>query len=213
MLACAYEFLPEGPEKKPEPKVVPAIAKAYGLMGYDAGALLPAEADFLKDTGAAAPPRFTVLGTAPKTEIIQAGGQSLGIVFFPPAPNPKEAVPPALGDQVVRAAQALRGKAGLVVGISSWGMVDEEAFVNAHSGALDILLGSGPGSGTAGRASKDGKTLWSRAYIKGKTINRLDLLALPGGTNFTWKAGGNFKAEVVSLDEHYPADPEIQKLF
>ena len=74
----------------------------------------------------------------------------------------------------------LAGTAALVIGLSGWGLAGEDAFMAAHPGSLDVLLGSGPNAGQAGRASDDGKTLWSRSYIKGKTINRLDLLALPG---------------------------------
>jgi hypothetical protein len=38
-------------------------------------------------------------------------------------------------------------------------------------------------------------------------------LTLPGTADFTWKPDVTFKANVVSLDDLYPADLEIQKLF
>jgi hypothetical protein len=213
LLSCPFEILPDGPERKPDAKRLPAMSHALSMLGYDAGALNPDEAEYLKDAGAPLPVRFTVLGPQPASKRIEVGGLSIGIVFFPVSPNLKEPVPTALLDATAKAAAELRDKVKLVVGISGWGMSDEENFLNAHPESLDVLLGSGPNAGTAGRPGANGKTLWSRSYIKGKTINRLDILTLPGPADFTWKPDATFKANVVSLDDLYPADPEIQKLF
>jgi len=68
-------------------------------------------------------------------------------------------------------------------------------------------------SGRPVRWPGDGKTLWSRAYTRGKTINRLDLFTLPETTHFVWTPQTGYQADVISLDEQFPADPEIQKLF
>ena len=122
-------------------------------------------------------------------------------------------VPDKLMEATAKAAASLRDKASLIVGVSPWGALDEEAFINSRSGVVDILLGSGGGSGFASRVSKDGKTLWTRAYIKGKTINRLELLALPGQAGFAWKVGDNFTAKVDPLDEAFPQDPGIVQLL
>lgn len=213
LLSGPFEILPDGPERKPDPKRLPAVSQAMTLLGYAAGALNPDEADYLKNGDAPIPAGFTVLGSEPSTAIVQVGGLSIGIVFFPVSPNPKAAAPPALADAVDRTAKALRPKVKLVIGLSGWGMGDEQAFLDAHPDALDLLLGSGPNAGTAGRTSSSGKTLWARAYIKGKTINRLDILTLPGAPGFVWKSGTDFNADVVSLDDQYPADPAIQRMF
>lgn len=213
LLSGPFEILPDGPEQKPDPKRLPAVSQAMTLLGYAAGALNPDEAAFLAGAAAPLPAGFAVLGQQPATTVVQAGGMAIGIVFFPVSPDPRTAVPPALADAVDAAAKSLRPKVRLVIGVSGWGMGDEQTFLDTHSDALDLLLGSGPNAGIAGRTSASGKTLWARAYIKGKTINRLDLLNLPGAPDFVWKSGVDFIAEVVSLDDQHPADPAIQQLF
>ena len=213
LLAGPFEILPDGPDAGPNPQKMPAMVQALDSMGYAAGALNPDEAAFLLQAGAPKPANFTVLTGQPQTKLVTVGGHTVGNVFFPPSPDPTNPAPAAIGDAVATAARELRTKAGLVVGISGLGMSDEQAFLEAHPGVLDILLGSGPNAGISARPAADGKTLWSRAYIKGKTINRLDLLTLPGAADFTWKPDATYKAEVVYLDDQYPADPAVAKLF
>lgn len=197
----------------PDPKSLAGVVKAFDAMAYDAGALTPDEAAFLRKAGAPLPARFTVLGEAPKTQLVRKGGKTFGLVFFPASPDRKKPVPPELGEAVAKAAAALRGQADVLIGISGWGLLGEQAYMETHPGSLDILLGSGPYAGTGRRVSEDGKTLFSRAYIKGKTINRLDLDSLPGGPDFTWQPGKNFKTDVINLDERYPDDPDVEKLL
>ncbi|HML59894.1 hypothetical protein [Solidesulfovibrio sp.] len=213
LLACPFEILPDGPEAKPEPKALPGIVKAFDAMGYDAGALTPDEAAYLEKAGAPLPARFTVLGDAPQTQLLQKGGTTYGLVFFPASPDLKKPVPEALLDAAAQAAHALRGKANVVIGISGLGLTAEQDFLDKHPGAVDILLGSGPNAGTSSRLSADARTLLSRTYIKGKTLNRLDIDTLPGASGFTWKPGQNFKTDVISLDDRYPADPAVEKVL
>jgi len=213
MLACPFEILSDGPERKPDPKRLPGISQALTLIGYDAGALNPDEAAYLKSADAPLPAHFSVLGPTPETQTVRVGDVPVGIVLFPPSPNLREPVPSAQGEAVAKAAAELHAKAKLVIGISGWGQSDEKAFIDAHPGSVDVLLGSGPNAGAAGHVSENGKTLWSRTYGRGKTINRLDIKTLPGAADFAWKPDSNFKAEVFSLDETYPADPMISLLF
>ena len=213
VLGAPFEILPDGPDRKPDPHRLPAISQALSRIGYDAGALLPDEAAYLKNADAPIPAGFDVLEKKPRTKVLTVAGVPVGIVFFPPPPDLTKPAPPAIGDAVAQAAKALRPSVRLVIGLSGLGMPDEEAFLAAHPDALDVLLGSGISAGTAGRVGPQGKTLWARAYTRGKTVNRVDLLALPDGADFAWTPNGNFKAEVINLDEAYPADPEIKKLF
>jgi hypothetical protein len=213
VLGAPFEILSDGPDRRPEARRLPAISQALSRIGYDAGALLPDEAAYLESANAPVPAGFTVVAPTPQTTMLQAAGRPIGIVFFPPPPDLTKPAPPTIGDAVAKAAKDLRATAKLVIGISGLGMMDEEAFLAAHPDALDVLLGSGINAGTAGRVGPGGKTLWARAYTRGKTVNRLDLLALPGAADFTWTPNGTFKAEVINLDETYPADPEIKKLF
>jgi peptidoglycan hydrolase-like protein with peptidoglycan-binding domain len=212
-VAGAFEFLPEVSAAPPEPDKIPAIAKAQDRIGYDAGALSPGEARLLTAKKATPPAVFTLLDGAPQTKVVSVGGKSVGLVFFPVPRNESDPVPDKLMDAVAQAAKGLREKTALVIGISPWGALDEEAFVNTRPGVVDVLLGSGGGSGFGARTPKDGKTLWTRAYIKGKTVNRLDLMALPGAKDFVWKPGKTFVAQVVPLDTAYPQDQSIEGLF
>ncbi|WP_300164256.1 hypothetical protein [Solidesulfovibrio sp.] len=188
------------------------MVKAMDAMGYDAGALNPDEAAYLQKAGAPLPARFTVLGDAPKTQLLKKDGKTFGLVFLPVSPDPKKPAPAALLDATAQAARELRQKADVVVGISGLGLSDEQVFLDTHPGAVDVLLGSGPNAGTSSRLSADAKTLLSRTYIKGKTVNRLDIYALPGKADFAWKPGETFKTDVVTLDDRYPADPAVEKM-
>jgi hypothetical protein len=212
-VAGPWEFVPEVAAAPPEPGKLPAVAKAHEKLAYDALAVTPQESAILSANKAALPKGATVLGDAPTTSVVTVGGKAVGLVFFPMPKDISAAVPEKLMDATARAAGDLRGKVALVVGISPWGALDEEAFINAKNGAVDVLLGSGGGSGFASRTSKDGRTLWTRAYIKGKTLNRLDLTALPGAPGFAWKIGENFTAKVDPLDENFPQDPAVTAIL
>ena len=213
VLGAPFEILPDGPDRKPDARRLPAISQALTQTGYTAGALLPDEAAYLKSADAPIPAGFTVVDPTPRTTVVEAAGLPIGIVFFPPPPDLAKPAPPAIGDAVAKAAKELRAKTKLIIGLSGLGMMDEEAFLTAHPDALDVLLGSGINAGNAGKAGPGGKTLWARAYTRGKTVNRLDLFALPGAADFSWTPNGTFKAEAINLDETFPADPDIKKLF
>ncbi|MHC1788872.1 UshA-like (seleno)protein family 2 [Solidesulfovibrio sp.] len=212
-VAGPWEFLPEVSSAPPEPDKLPAVAKAHERLAYDAMAVAPQEARVLSEHRSLPPKGAVLLGDAPVTRIVIVSGVAVGLVYFPMPKDVSAVVPDKLMDATARAAAELRAKTALVVGISPWGAIDEEVFINTRSGAVDVLLGSGGGSGFASRTSKDGRTLWTRAYIKGKTLNRLDLLAMPGKPGFVWKIGENFTAKVDPLDEHFPQDAAIEAVL
>jgi len=212
-VAGAWEFLPEVSAAPPEPTKLPAIVKADAQIGYDVCAITPPEVQVLAGQKTAPPKGCTVLSEEPQTTIVTVSGKPVGIVFFPMPKNVSAPVPEKLMAATAKAAKALRDKTAMVVGVSPWGALDEEAFVNSRPGVVDVLLGSGGGSGFGARTPKGGKTLWTRAYIKGKTVNRLDLLALPGSPGFAWKSGETFEAQVLPLDTAYPQDKAIESLF
>ena len=215
VVAGAWEFLPEVSALPPEPDKIPAVAKAHERLAYDAMVLSPAERKLLDDRKAALPKGAVLLDQTPGTRLVKSGNHTIGLVFFPMPKDASAPVPDKLMEATAKAAAGLRDTADLIVGVSPWGAFDEEAFINTRPGAVDVLLGSGGGSGFPARTSKDGKTLWTRAYIKGKTINRLDLLALPpkGDKGFTWKSGDNFTAKVEQLNAAFPQDQAIESLF
>lgn len=213
MLACPDEFVSADSPRPGDAGTMAAMARAFTRMGYDAGSLTRAEAGVLAASGAAVPPGFAVAGPEPTTTIRTVGGIPVGIVLFPDAPASREPMPPAVAEATARAADALRDKVRLVIGLSGWGARAEEDFINAHPGAVDILLGSGPGGGRAGLLAGKGRTVWARSYYLGKTVNRLDLYDMAAGPDHVWKPDADFRTDVITLDDRYPADPEVEKLF
>lgn len=213
VVALPDEFVSADSPRPGDANTMAAMAKAFNRMAYDAGTLTRAEAEVLAASGAPVPPGFAVAGPEPATTIVTVAGVPVGLVRFPDAPASREPMPPALAEATAKAAAALRGKVGLVIGLSGWGTRPEEAFLAAHPGAVDILLGSGPGSGRAGRIAGNGHTLWARTYYLGKTVNRIDLFAWPTGPEHIWKPDAEFRTDVISLDDRYPADPTVAKLF
>lgn len=213
MFACPDEILSADTPEAPEAKNVRAVAQALGLIDYTAGTLTRAEAKALHDAGGPLPGGFAVAGPEPATTTLTVAGLAIGLVRFPDAPASREPMPAALAEATAKAAAALRSKVKLVVGLSGWGSRPEAAFLNDHPGAVDVLLGSGPGGGLTACTTGGGRTLWMRTFYQGKTVNRLDLFALPQGQNFVWNPKEDFRSEIVSLDDQYPSAPDIAKLF
>ncbi|MBF0482076.1 MAG: hypothetical protein HQK81_12110 [Desulfovibrionaceae bacterium] len=213
LLAGPNEILPsDSGDAPPDPKVLPALVAAYGKLGYNAGYITVAEGKALASAGAALPPGFLTAGDAPQKAVYTIGGNTIGVVFFPElgrAEGPSEAAIQA----VAGAAASLRPDVKLVIGVSPWGSEAESRYLAHAKPAVDVLLGGGPGIGLTARPDATGKVLWMRSFGKGKTLDALDLLAWPGGADFTWKDKVNFTFQVISLGDDYAAKPEIDALF
>jgi len=189
------------------------MAKAFERFSYDMVCLAPEEAEALKNQGVEIPKDWVTLGEEPQSRIIKKDGLNIAVLFFPMPEKIGETPSDKLMGKVSRAAKELRDKGDLVVGVSPWGLDSEETFSKLKKGSVDILLGAGPGSGIYARPVPYGETLWTRAYPKGKAINELELLELPSKDKFLWELNSNFKAVVLPLDDKFPADGEIDKLF
>ena len=212
-IAGPNEILPsDSGDAPPEAKVLPVLAKAYGLLGYTLGYLGAAEGKALADAGAPLPPGFLVAGEAPQKAVYAVGANKIGVVFFPElgrAANPGDAVVQA----IERAAASLRPEVKLVIGVSPWGSDAERYYLEHARPAVDVLFGGGPGIGLTARPDATGKVLWMRAFGKGKTLDTLELTAWPGGVDFTWRDKGNYAFQVISLGDDFAAKPEIDALF
>lgn len=213
VLSGAGEFWPDGPEKPPTDQALAALVKAFGLLAPEAGCLTPSEAKVLADKGLAPPPGFEVLDAAPKTRRLNVGGLRVGLVFFPVLKNGAKNAPPEAMEAAAAAARGLRADSDLVIGLSPWGGIDEEAFLSRPDHGLDVLLGSGPGPGQYMRTASAGRTLWSRSYTQGKALIRLDILGLPNGPGFVWKLGESVTAQAVPLDQGIADDPAYKDLM
>ena len=72
---------------------------------------------------------------------------------------------------------------------------------------FDLLLGAGPGGGNMGRAMAEDKTLWLRAYSRGKVVQLVHLKALPGQTgDRDWNVRDAVRTVVRPLDEQTAED-------
>jgi len=135
------------------------------------------------------------------------------VVFFPEAKKPGEDPGPNVVQAITRAIKELRGKAGLVVGVSPWGVQTESDFLEKTKPDLDVLLGSGQGVGFSAKPAQGGRTLWMHTYTKGKAIYTIDLLAWPGEKGFKWEQGTNYTTQAVVLDEAFTPDSGMEQLL
>jgi len=213
LIAGPNEILPsESGDAPPDPKVLSALAAAYGMLGYNVGYLGAAEGKALADARAALPPGFLVAGETPQKAIYTMGANKIGVVFFPELGRAAKPSGAMIG-AIERAAASLRPEVKLVIAISPWGS-DAERYYLEHAGpAVDVLLGGGPGIGLTARTDATGKVLWMRSFSKGKTLDTLDLMAWPGGADFKWVDKGNYAFQIISLGDDFAAKPEIDALF
>jgi hypothetical protein len=210
--AGPYEFLEPGESEAPPGSAGP-MAQALARQHPDVVALAPEEAAMLARSGIAAPASAVVLGNLPQTRVLARGGVRLGFVFFP-MPEKTGAEPDAkLRAATVTAAKGLRAGADLIVGVSPWGSMAEEAFLTANPGVFDVLLGAGHGFGTPAMPQPSPGTLWARSHTKGKTISRLDVNLPLKKADAPWLPGENHHAELLNPDHTVPGDPDIAALW
>lgn len=102
-----------------------------------------------------------------------------------------------------------------MIGMTDWGWPAERDYLEARPRAVpDILLGSGPGMGINGRIEADGKCLWARPYDKGRTINRIRVMAWPERTkDFTWQEPESVRCFSVGLGDMYEENPDVSAIL
>ena len=227
-ISGGYTFRAPGNEPAAPPaSVLVALLTAYQRLEYDLGLLAPSEKELLAADGITSPALWVVAKNTPTTHLLRAGETRVAVVVFPHlAPrvqrltDSKKKAKPVSGAvselefiAIRQAARQARKQADLVVGLSDWGLDAESTLMQAGETGLDILLGSGPGSGVNGRISTDGQTLWMRSYSKGKAVQRIDVLELPGGEAFQWQKAVNVRWITKPLKESIPPDPRIAEMF
>ncbi|NDY55365.1 hypothetical protein G3N56_01225 [Desulfovibrio sulfodismutans] len=207
-VAGPYEFLEPGDVQAPAGTAGP-MAAALARLAPDVLCLAPEEAAMLSRSGLDLPQSAVVLSGAPQTRVVPRGGVRLGFVFFPMTGKPGAEPESKARAAVVTAAREMRGKADLVIGVSPWGSMAEEAFLTANPDAFDVLLGAGHGFGTPAMPQPVPRTLWARSHTKGKTIGRLDISLPVKKPDAPWLVGENHRAELLNPDYTVPGDPDI----
>lgn len=180
----------------------------FGL-DYDLGVLAPREADSLAQRQVAWPASFTPARELTSRVLTLADGRAVGVLVLPPLAPGQEGPPPALTTAMGAMSRELRGQCGLVVAMSPWGYLAENAYLTRDAApAMDVLLGAGPGPGTA-QSAAGGRVLWVRSYTRGKTVQTLALRAWPGTRrDFAW-GKEDFVFDNQALDDSRPSDPEV----
>ena len=191
-LAGPWEFLDPNADKAPPDNNARILAAAFDKLGYDRGYATAEERQWLVDRGQALPRSFRVVDKKPVTEEREVGGHTVGLVYLPRDP--------AHADAAIRAARELRPRVDLVVAVSPWGYRPESSALGDLAGAVDILLGGGPGKGVRGEVAENGRIFWGRSYTKGKGVLTVQLTQWPGkGT--AWVLDQNIVSDIVPLDD------------
>jgi hypothetical protein len=212
IIAGPYEFISDDGKDHALPEAFVPLVKAYEALGYDAGAVSPAEAAKFSSLKTAAPKGWQVLDQKePKTVILDSPKGKVGVVFFPEAKKPGDDPSPQTVQAINRVIKDLRPQVKLVVGVSPWGVQTESDFLEKSKPDLDVLLGSGGGVGFSAKPSEGGKTLWMHTYSKGKAIYTVDVLAWPSGKEFKWESGTNYATQALVLDDTFTPDSGIEQ--
>jgi len=191
-----------------------ALAQAHAALGYDLLTLMPEEQQWLGDHDAPAPAQNAVIGNRVRSVTVSTKNGPVGFILLPKLPRnatiPLDMTMRAIEDQ----ARSLAGRTRLVVGISPWGGVAEDHFLQKKAHVLDILLGAGPGPGLAGRFTPDGKTFWARSYGRGKALHVVRISEWPQrSADWKWIKDGNLRLDFMPLNEPVPSDPEMNALL
>ncbi len=213
LLSGGHTFAPlDG--SAPDARLRAALAKAYSRLDYDLGLLTPAEAGLLRAVKAPIPANWIVLDDTVKVRLLSKGKITLGIVIFPTLADDAQAAPSqAMRKAIAVAANDLRDRADLVVGMSTWGVQAEQNLLDGAPLPMDLLLGTGRGLGFNGRLMNGDTLLWMRMFDKGKALQRIDVLALPGKSGTDWRQGQTISWSTIPLTEKLYPDPGIGELF
>ena len=198
-------------EELPKSELGRALLTAYGSLGYQGIYLNPDAAAWLAGLKSPLPPEFIPV-KAPEVRRVRVGGLLVGVVFLPSLPLGSEFPDTATLKAIRNTAANLRGETSLVIGVSPWGAKAERKFLDDEGAVFDLLLGAGFGGGNMGRAMAEDKTLWLRAYSRGKVVQLVHLKALPGQTG-NWNVGTDTQTVVHPLNEQATEDPATADLF
>ncbi|MDR0826356.1 MAG: hypothetical protein LBN33_00535 [Desulfovibrio sp.] len=221
VIAGAYEFLAddslrfghladEGKQNTlPGPAEAARALQLHELLRVDAGWLSAKAAGWMRSGAGKIPGGYTVLDKKASSRLLDSPAGPLGIVFFPEGPVPGKGPGPGQEEAVLAAGRDLRGKTGLLIGVSPWGLVAEKKFLPKAEGLFDCILGGGEGVGFdfAFAEDKSSTPLWLRPDVKGRAVNVLEIYKSPlRNAAYAWNEGKTFNAWLDFMGEGVPED-------
>lgn len=213
-VAGAFELLPLTKSGMDSSDLAQALSRIYDRDGYDVGFMVPGEEEWLNDRGASVPEGWVTASDRVGQRIFDKDGVSVGVVFFPKLLKGSRTPTSMQMRAVARKAESLAERCDLVVGLSPWGGQAEQDLLKDFAPPIHLLLGSGPGPGLAGRFSDDEKTLWVRAYRRGKALHRIRVRALPTrDADWKWIKDGNVSVSLEVLNQDVQEDPETRTIL
>jgi hypothetical protein len=214
-IAGPYEFTTWSPAQPLDPKRITPLIQGYEHLSYNLGVLGTSESKALTMLAGTHLGTWFQVDILPQVHSMQTGmGLLIAVVF--PILESNTHPPESVILNLVTTLNGLRDDHpdALVVGISSWGRENERIFVEGHEGKCDILLGSGPGPGLIAAFSKHAKTLWTRAYSKGRTVTKIEIREFPSAdTSLSWNTGRNISTQLVLLDKKIQDNPAMDAIL
>lgn len=213
-MAGGYEFAQYLTQTPPPRKRLDALAKALDQLHYDLLFVTPFERGLLAKAGVRQRPGWRGSERLERHVLQSGNGPKVGVLLLPALASSARGLPPALMREIAEAVQSLRASTRLVVAMSPWGYTHEQEFLNSPGPLPDVLLGSGPGIGLVGQLSAGNRTAWVRSFSQGKSITRIEIMALPEhNSTFKWTEGQNIRMTLFGLTDHYQEDPQMLTLI
>ncbi len=208
-LAGGYEFHRPGSTNLANTKT---LLKVFSILNYDLGILSPHLSANPNNLENKQDPKWLQPRKTVQTKILNYPGEKkVGILIFPEinTKNNRRKIK-RIHEEIVNKAQDIQSQVNLLLGMSTWGIFEEEKFLNKNPAVLDIFLGSGPGPHKTGKFLHNNKTVWIRPLSKGKAISQITISHWPEKDNKqAWKANKNISCDLMVLKDSIPADPEI----
>ncbi len=214
-IAGPYEFSRANDSGHASPETIQPLFTFYGALKYSLGILPPEKRYAQQALESGLSDAWISLTDRPRIRHMTTDSGQVTVVVFPAGTKPGTPSKKMIQD-VVTALNTERqdSRTRLVIGVSPWGKQYEQAFLQTHSGLCDILLGSGPGPGLTSSLSPDRRTLWVRAYSKGRTVSMIEVHRFPSrNPASTWHTGTTITARLMVLDAKVRDNPDMKKIL
>ena len=227
VISGPYEFLADDPfvyghrasgsakNSMPDKAAALVALASHNLLRVDVGWLSSKAAKWLRDASGSLPNGYLEVSQKPVTRILDSKAGAIGVVLFPEGKIPGQGPSQEQIREVLTAAEAIRGKVRLLVGVSPWGYVAERNFISKDArGVFGCIMGGGEGVGFSHSLQENPGVLWLRPDTQGRTVNVLEILELPAlGESPRWKENTTFRASLEFLDGSFPSDPQMRNII